>query len=78
MATDTAAPSDTSDDSPGRPRPTPDAAALRRVLDGRYAEVRDLVRSNLAEHAAVLDDAETLPMASTGQRGMVFAEEYGG
>src|SRR5688572_32308924 len=73
--------------------PTPaDPSALRRVLDGRYAEVRDLVRTNLAEYASVLEEAETLglddfrdrvrdlvvTMASTGQTGMGFPEEYGG
>jgi acyl-CoA oxidase len=72
--------------------PTVDVAALRRLLDGKYAEVRDLVRSNLAEYASVLDEAETMPsaefrervkdivvtMAATGQTGMGFPEEYGG
>ncbi len=72
--------------------PTVDVAELRRVLDGKYAEVRDLVRTNLAEHAAVLDEAETMSraefrervkdlvvtMAATGQTGMGFPEEYGG
>jgi acyl-CoA oxidase len=72
--------------------PTVDVDALRRLLDGRYAEVRDLVRTNLAEHAAVLEDAETMSrpefrdrvrdlvvaMADTGQTGMGFPEEYGG
>jgi acyl-CoA oxidase len=65
---------------------------LRRLLDGRYADVRDLVRTNLAEHASVLEDAETMTredfrdrvrdlvvlMAGTGQTGMGFPEEYGG
>ena len=32
-----------------------DVAALTALLDGRYAEVRDLVRTNLAEHAAILE-----------------------
>ncbi|HEX3929521.1 MAG TPA: acyl-CoA dehydrogenase family protein [Nocardioides sp.] len=74
------------------PAPRVDVVALRQLLDGRYAEVRDLVRSNLTEHAGVLADAETLPraeyrervlgllvaMAQTGQTGMGFPEEYGG
>ena len=38
------------------------------LLDGRYGEVRTLVRTNLAEHAAVLEDAETLPMAAFRDR----------
>jgi acyl-CoA oxidase len=73
-------------------QPDVDVAALRRLLDGRYAEVRDLVRTNLAEHASVLDEAETMDraefrervkdlvvtMAATGQTGMGFPEEYGG
>ncbi|WP_122816166.1 acyl-CoA dehydrogenase [Nocardioides pantholopis] len=73
-------------------QPVVDVAALTEFLDGRYAEVRDLVRANLAEHAAVLEDAETMDvddfrervkeivvgMAATGQTGMGFPEEYGG
>jgi acyl-CoA oxidase len=69
-----------------------DVAEMRAFLDGRYAEVRDLVRTNLAEHASVLDEAETMgraefrervkdlvvTMAATGQTGMGFPEEYGG
>jgi acyl-CoA oxidase len=69
-----------------------DTTALRRLLDGRYAEIRDLVRANLVEYADILDDAETLSredfrervkdlvvaMAETGQTGMGFPEEYGG
>ena len=72
--------------------PEIDVAELRRLLDGRYAEVRDLVRTNLAEHASVLEDAETMTradfrervkdllvlMAGTGQTGMGFPQEYGG
>ncbi|WP_432476328.1 acyl-CoA dehydrogenase [Nocardioides sp. GXQ0305] len=92
MATDTAASADAADESPGYTRPTIDVAELRRVLDGRYAEVRDLVRTNLVDHASVLEDAETMAtdrfrdrvrdllvtMARTGQTGMGFPEEYGG
>jgi len=37
--------------------PALDVPALTAVLDGRYAQVRDLVRENLAEHASILDDA---------------------
>ena len=80
------------DVAPAVTRPELDVSAVRRVLDGRYAEVRDLVRSNLADHASVLEEAETLStdafrdrvrdlvvtMASTGQTGMGFPEEYGG
>jgi acyl-CoA oxidase len=72
--------------------PEVDVPALTAFLDGRYAEVRDLVRSNLAEHAGILADAEEMSvddfrervkdvlveMASTGQTGMGFPEEYGG
>jgi len=98
MAQDTV-PSTTGDDAvppgsdDGRP-PTPevDVPALTALLDGRYAQVRDLVRRNLAAHASVLEEAETLPredyrdrvrdlvveMAATGQTGMGFPEEYGG
>jgi acyl-CoA oxidase len=85
----------TTSDAPAEPAyksPAVDVAELRRLLDGRYAEVRDLVRSNLATHAGLLDDAETLTrtdyrervkdllvlMAETGQTGMGFPQEYGG
>jgi acyl-CoA oxidase len=77
---------------PAYRQPTVDVAALTRFLDGRYAEVRDLVRTNLATHASVLEDAETMSradfrervkdlvvtMAGTGQTGMGFPQEYGG
>jgi acyl-CoA oxidase len=69
-----------------------DVAAMRSLLDGRHAHVRDLVRSSLAEHAGILEEAERLPraayrervkdllvaIAETGQTGMGFPEEYGG
>ncbi|WP_346386208.1 acyl-CoA dehydrogenase [Nocardioides sp.] len=76
----------------GYTQPVIDVAELTALLDGKYAEVRNLVRSNLAEHASVLEDAETMSrddyrervkdlvveMAATGQTGMGFPEEYGG
>ncbi|MCR6029949.1 acyl-CoA oxidase [Nocardioides sp. zg-579] len=76
----------------GYRRPEVDVPALTRLLDGRYAEVRNLVRTNLAEYSSILEDAETmsvgdfrervkdvvLEMAATGQTGMGFPEEYGG
>src|SRR6476619_5684457 len=93
MATDTAAPS-TSDgtEPPRHVQPDLDVPALTALLDGRYAEVRGLVRSNLATYASVLEEAEELSrddyrervkglvveMASTGHTGMGFPEEYGG
>lgn len=72
--------------------PAVDVAALSELLDGRYAAVRQLVRRNLAEHAGILGDAETMSreefrrrvldvvvmMAGTGQTGMGFPAEYGG
>jgi acyl-CoA oxidase len=97
VATDTSAP--TTEDRPpeqaaadGHVQPVVDVAALTAFLDGRYAEVRDLVRTNLAEYASILEEAETLDraafrervkevvveMASTGQTGMGFPEQYGG
>jgi acyl-CoA oxidase len=71
---------------------TVDVPALVALLDGPYADVRRLVRQNLAEHAGILGDAETmgreefrqrvlevlLLMAETGQTGMGFPKEYGG
>src|SRR6478736_6844082 len=86
MATDTAAP------PTGYVQPEIDVPALTALLDGRYADVRNLVRTNLAEYASILEDAEELStddfrervkdvvveMAATGQTGMGFPQEYGG
>lgn len=79
-------------DDSGYRQPEVDVDALRTLLDGRYREVRDLVRDNLAQHAQVLLDQEEMStadfrervrdvvvmMAGTGQTGMGFPEEYGG
>lgn len=79
-------------DDSGYRQPEVDVDALRTLLDGRYREVRDLVRDNLAEHAQILLDEEQMStadfrervrdvvvmMAETGQTGMGFPEEYGG
>jgi acyl-CoA oxidase len=87
MASDTAAPGTT-----GYVPPEIDVPALTALLDGKYAEVRDLVRTNLAAYSSILADAEELSiddfrervkdvvveMAATGQTGMGFPEEYGG
>ncbi|MFW6772793.1 acyl-CoA dehydrogenase [Nocardioides sp. CPCC 205120] len=76
----------------GYVQPAPDTAALQRVLDGRYAEVRDLVRRNLVDYAGLLEEAESLDrdafrdrvlevvldIARTGQTGFGFPTEYGG
>jgi acyl-CoA oxidase len=104
VATDTTAPieepvdsgagdSETPDiDEVGYVQPTIDVPALTALLDGRYAEIRNLVRANLADYASILTDAETLDrdafrervkdvvveMAATGQTGMGFPEQYGG
>lgn len=108
MATDTSAPTDqqlpeepreaaapetpAESDKLGYAQPAVDVAALTALLDGRYAEVRDLVRTNLAAYASILEEQETLDqaafrervkdvvleMAATGQTGMGFPEEYGG
>ena len=95
MATDTHVPPDDPVDVPvigEYVQPTVDVAALTTLLDGRYAEVREQVRASLVQHAAVLEDQETMPradyrdrvrdliveMAGTGQTGMGFPEKYGG
>ena len=104
MATDTAAPRSTSDagadsatpsatpSAHGYQPPSLDVEALTAYLDGRYREVRQLVRSQLSEYQAVLHDRETLSptefrervkqvvleMAATGQTGLGFPEQYGG
>ncbi|MFJ5809700.1 acyl-CoA dehydrogenase [Streptomyces sp. NPDC093093] len=76
----------------GYVQPEIDVPALTGVLDGEYAGIRDLVRTNLATHASVLEEAEELGidafrervrevvvnMAATGQTGMGFPAEFGG
>ncbi|MEU8707501.1 acyl-CoA dehydrogenase family protein [Streptomyces sp. NPDC048565] len=87
MATD-----DTPTAASGYTQPDIDVRALTEVLDGEYAEIRDLVRTNLVTYASVLDEAEELgfdafrervrelvvEMAATGQTGMGFPSRYGG
>ena len=58
MAIDTAAP------PTGYVQPVVDVAALKALLDGKYAEVRSLVRANLADRAEILEQAETLAYAN--------------
>ncbi|MGW6843326.1 acyl-CoA dehydrogenase family protein [Streptomyces sp. NPDC054958] len=76
----------------GYVQPDIDVPALTEVLDGGYAEIRDLVRTNLATYSAILEEADELDidafrervrevvvgMAATGQTGMGFPPEYGG
>ncbi|MCW2818683.1 MAG: Acyl-CoA dehydrogenase, short-chain specific [Marmoricola sp.] len=71
---------------------TVDVPALTALLDGRHAEVRDLVRKNLADAASVLEDQRTMSsadfrervreviveMARTGATGLGFPTAYGG
>jgi acyl-CoA oxidase len=95
MATDTARSDESQSDSTESSdyvQPEIDVPGLTALLDGRHAEVRNLVRTNLAEYASVLEEAETMSteefrdrvrdlvvvMASTGQTGMGFPKEYGG
>jgi acyl-CoA oxidase len=73
-------------------QPEVDVAALTAFLDGRHREVRQLVRTNLAQHRQILLDAEELPraefrervkevvlaLAETGQTGLGFPESVGG
>ncbi|MGW1813743.1 acyl-CoA dehydrogenase family protein [Streptomyces sp. NPDC002125] len=87
MATD-----NTSTAESGYVQPEVDVRALTEVLDGEYAGIRDLVRSNLVRYASVLEEADELGvdafrervrelvvgMAATGQTGMGFPSEYGG
>ncbi|GAA3015729.1 acyl-CoA dehydrogenase family protein [Streptomyces fulvorobeus] len=87
MATDR-----TSTAGSGYVQPEVDVRALTELLDGEYAEVRDLVRTNLVAYASVLQEAEELgvdafrervreivvEMAATGQTGMGFPSGYGG
>jgi acyl-CoA oxidase len=91
MATDTATTG--TDESPrSYVQPEVDVSELKALLDGKYSAVRELVRTNLAAYASILEEAETMTraefrervkevvveMAATGQTGMGFPEEYGG
>ena len=92
QATEAAAEETTDHSARGYVQPAVDDAAMTALLDGRYADVRRLVRSNLVAHADLLTDAESLDtaafrervrdvvveMAATGQTGMGFPEQYGG
>ena len=96
MATTHATPATSTPERPAAPdssSPTSiDALVLQRVLDGTYAEVRDVVRRGLADHAGILDEAleldrdayrdrvldVVLEMARAGQTGLGFPKEYGG
>ncbi|MFD5888882.1 acyl-CoA dehydrogenase [Streptomyces sp. NPDC060334] len=76
----------------GYVQPEIDVSALTEVLDGEYAGIRDLVRTNLATYSSVLEEADELgidafrervreivvKMAATGQTGMGFPTAYGG
>ncbi|MDE0778035.1 acyl-CoA dehydrogenase family protein [Nocardioides sp.] len=93
MATDTVPPDATvAENVDGYQQPQVDVGSLRQLLDGRYVDVREMVRRNLSDYAAVLEDAETMghdefrervkdvtvAMAATGQTGLGFPEAYGG
>ncbi len=72
--------------------PDVDVPALAALLDGKYADVREMTRKNLVQYAHVLDDAITMPtpefrervlelvqeMAKTGASALGFPTEYGG
>ncbi|MFE9803628.1 acyl-CoA dehydrogenase family protein [Streptomyces goshikiensis] len=86
------APENASAPATGYVQPDVDVPSLTSVLDGEYAGIRDLVRTNLATYASVLEEADELgiaafrdrvrdvvvKMAATGQTGMGFPAEYGG
>ncbi len=44
----------------GYQQPHPDPEVIAELLDGKYAEVRQMVRRNLVTHASLLEDAETM------------------
>jgi len=72
--------------------PAVDVPALTALLDGAYADVRNLTRKRLVEHAHVLVDAREMSrpefrervvalvreLAATGQTGLGFPLRYGG
>jgi acyl-CoA oxidase len=73
-------------------QPVVDVPSLTALLDGVYAEVRNLTRKRLVEHADILRQERELTaaefrervlevvteLAGTGQTGMGFPVEYGG
>ncbi|CAM3319852.1 acyl-CoA dehydrogenase [Nocardioides dubius] len=73
-------------------QPSIDVAGLSALLDGRYRDVRQLVRTNLAQHHELLLDAETMgrdefrdrvrdvvvEIAATGQTALGLPTEFGG
>ena len=75
-----------------QPNPDIDVPALAALLDGKYADAREMTRKNLVQYAEVLDDAIAMPtpefrervlqvvreMAKTGASGLGFPTEYGG
>jgi len=83
---------ESSDRTPAETPPRVDVPALTAILDGTYAEVRNLTRKRLVEYAGILDDARELDraafrervrevvieLAATGQTGMGFPTEHGG
>ncbi len=88
----TTAPETGREDEDLPPTPPVDVRALTALLDGKYVDMRNLVRENLDRYQAVLDDAETMAtdhfrervrevvveIAKTGQTGFGFPKEYGG
>ncbi|MFE2378152.1 acyl-CoA dehydrogenase [Streptomyces sp. NPDC059398] len=86
------APENASTPETGYVQPEIDVSSLTGVLDGEYAGIRDLVRTNLTTYASLLEEADELgidafrervrevvvKMAATGQTGMGFPTEYGG
>ena len=73
-------------------QPDIDVPALTALLDGRYAEVRNLVRKTLAANAGLIAETVEMPrdayrdkvlemvrsLAATGTTGFGFPTEYGG
>src|SRR5690606_9587389 len=90
--TDAAAPGTPAPSETGYREPAVDVESLTRFLDGKYADVRQLVRDNLVEHVSVLNDADTMDseefrervlevvqeMSATGQTAMGLPREHGG
>jgi acyl-CoA oxidase len=92
MASDVQDPETTAEEASPYGELKVDVPALAALLDGRYADIRAQVRDGLVEYASVLEDAETMTrddfrervkdvvveLASSGQTGMGFPQEYGG
>ena len=71
-------PGDAAECRHGRARPPDvDVPALTALLDGKYADIREMARKNLVEYAHVLDEAIELPTAEFRERVLELVRDDG-